>query len=43
MDGDKKSRDSGLRFIGLTDRGIPAWIESVLPDALEKAYGRISS
>jgi len=43
MSGDKKSRDGGLRFIGLSDRGQPAWIESVSQDDLKKAYGRMSS
>jgi len=43
MQGDKKSRDAGLRFIGLSDRGQPAWIESVSKASLESAYGRISS
>jgi len=43
MSGDKKSRDGGLRFIGLSDRGHPAWIESVSQDDLKNAYGRMSS
>lgn len=42
MQGDKKSRDSRLRFIGLLDRGRPEWIEQVSSDDLLAAYGRIS-
>lgn len=42
MSGDKKSRDGGLRFIGLTDRGHPAWMESVSLGELATAYERIS-
>jgi len=43
MSGDKKSRPGGLRFIGLSDRGQPAWIESVSQEDLENAYERMSS
>ncbi len=42
MASDKKSRASGLRFIGLQDRGEPTWLESVSIENLARAYERIS-
>lgn len=42
MAGDKKSRGSALRFIGLEDIGKPIWLEAVTSDQIATAYGRIS-
>lgn len=42
MASDKKSRAAGLRFVGLKERGEPAWMESVSLENLEHAYERIS-
>jgi 3-dehydroquinate synthase len=43
MAGDKKSRGSALRFIGLEDIAKPIWLEAVTSDQIAEAYGRISS
>jgi len=43
MAGDKKSRGTALRFIGLEDIGKPIWLEAVTSDQITEAYGRISS
>ncbi len=43
MAGDKKSRGSKLRFIGLSQIGKVIWLESVTSDQLKQAYERISS
>jgi 3-dehydroquinate synthase len=43
MAGDKKSRGSNLRFIGLAKIGEPIWLESVTSDQLEQAYERITA
>ena len=43
MAGDKKSRGTVLRFIGLEDIGKPIWLEAVTSDQITEAYGRISS
>lgn len=43
MAGDKKSRGSLLRFIGLEDIAKPIWIENVTNDQITRAYERISS
>jgi 3-dehydroquinate synthase len=42
MAGDKKSRGSSLRFIGLEDVAKPIWLESITSDQIREAYGRIS-
>ena len=42
MASDKKTRASGLRFIGLQNRGEPTWLESVSSENLARAYERIS-
>lgn len=42
MAGDKKSRGSSLRFIGLEEVGKPVWLEAVTSDQIADAYGRIS-
>jgi 3-dehydroquinate synthase len=43
MAGDKKSRGSVVRFIGLEDIAQPIWLESVTSDQIAQAYGRISA
>ena len=43
MAGDKKSRGTSLRFIGLESVGKPVWLEAVTSDQIAEAYGRISS
>jgi len=43
MAGDKKSRGTALRFIGLEEIGKPIWLEAVTSDQITEAYGRISS
>jgi 3-dehydroquinate synthase len=43
MAGDKKSRGSVVRFIGLEDIAKPIWLESVTSDQIAQAYGRISA
>jgi 3-dehydroquinate synthase len=43
MAGDKKSRGTALRFIGLEEIGKPIWLEAVTSDQIVEAYGRISS
>jgi len=43
MAGDKKSRGSNLRFIGITKVGEPIWLESVSSDQLAQAYERITA
>ena len=40
--GDKKSRGSELRFIGLEGIGKPIWLEEVTRDQIATAYERIS-
>lgn len=41
MNGDKKSRDGRIRFVGLRSPGEPDWIESVSADLLEATYEKI--
>ena len=41
MSGDKKSRSGKIRFVGLTEIGEPAWLESVEPELLRGVYERI--
>ena len=43
MAGDKKSRGTVVRFIGLEDIAKPIWLESVTSDQIAQAYGRISA
>jgi 3-dehydroquinate synthase len=43
MQGDKKSRDGQIRFIGLKGVGQPVWLNDVKEADLQVAYGRISS
>lgn len=42
MAGDKKSRGSNLRFIGIAKIGEPIWLETVTSDQLMQAYERIT-
>ena len=42
MAGDKKSRGTIVRFIGLEEIAKPIWLESVTSDQIAQAYGRIS-
>ena len=43
MAGDKKSRGTIVRFIGLEEIAKPIWLESVTSDQIAQAYGRISA
>ena len=43
MAGDKKSRGTVVRFIGLEEIAKPIWLESVTSDQIAQAYGRISA
>jgi 3-dehydroquinate synthase len=43
MQGDKKARDSKLRFIGISELGNPVWLESVPTEIAAKSYERIRS
>jgi len=43
MQGDKKARDSKLRFIGISELGNPVWLESVPSEIAAKSYERIRS
>jgi len=43
MAGDKKSRGTSVRFIGLESVGNPVWLEAVTSDQIAEAYGRILS
>ena len=41
MQGDKKARDSQLRFIGISSLATPVWLESVPTEIAAKSYERI--
>jgi len=41
MLGDKKTRGSQLRFIGLEDIGRPVWLEGVAIEQAKSVYERI--
>jgi 3-dehydroquinate synthase len=43
MQGDKKSRNGQIRFIGLKAIGKPVWLDKVKEQDLKAAYARISS
>ena len=41
MLGDKKSRDGRIRFVGLTEVGVPGWIEDASVEVLQQTYEKI--